>query len=117
MSHRHTTSKILSRAKELRHNQTDTEAKLWTYLRAHRLTRFSFRRQHGIGSDIVDFCAPRAKLAIELDGSQHLDRHEYDNERTAFLEAQGSSVLRFWNNEVLNDIEGVARAILLQLQE
>ncbi len=117
MPHRRTTPKIFSRAKELRHNQTDTEAKLWTYLRAHRLAKFGFRRQHAIGNYIVDFCAPRAKLIIELDGSQHLDQQEYDNKRTAFLEAQGYKVLRFWNNEVLNDIEGVGRAILLQLQE
>ncbi len=74
-----------------------------------------FRNQHAIGSYVVDFCAPRRKLIIELDGSQHLDQAEYDAERTAFLESKGYQVIRFWNGDVMNDIEGVLRAIDLAL--
>lgn len=70
-----------------------------------------FRRQHVIGNYVVDFCAPRQKLIIELDGSQHLDQQEYDAERTMLLESRGYRVLRFWNNDVMNDIEGVVGVI------
>jgi very-short-patch-repair endonuclease len=59
----------------------------------------------------VDFCAPRKKLVIELDGSQHLDQVEYDVERTAYLESKGYKVLRFWNNEVMNNIDLVLNVI------
>jgi len=70
-----------------------------------------FRRQHAIGDYIVDFCSPRRKLIIELDGSQHLDQAEYDLERTQYLETKGYRVLRFWNNDVMNDIEIVLNTI------
>ena len=62
-------------------------------------------------------CAPRRKLIIELDGSQHFDQEEYDEERTQYLEAQGYRVLRFWNNQVLNDIESVIRRVLFALEQ
>lgn len=70
-----------------------------------------FRRQHAIGNYIVDFCSPRRKLIIEVDGSQHLELEEYDSERTKFLESKGYRVLRFWNNEILKDIDSVLRVI------
>ena len=70
-----------------------------------------FRNQHAIGNYIVDFCAPRRKLIIELDGSQHFEQQEYDEERTKYLETRGYKVLRFWNNDVMNDIESVLQAI------
>ncbi len=70
-----------------------------------------FRRQHAIGNYVVDFCAPREKLIIELDGSQHLEQEEYDAERTAFLESKGYKVLRFWNNDVEKDIDTVLTVI------
>jgi very-short-patch-repair endonuclease len=76
-----------------------------------------FRNQHAIGNYVVDFCSPRRKLIIELDGSQHLEQEEYDAERTIFLEAKGYRILRFWNNQVMNDIEGVLRVIDLVLEE
>lgn len=117
MRHKRTTPKIFSRAQELRHNQTEAETKLWAYLRSHQLNDVGFRRQHAIGNYIADFCAPREKLVIELDGSQHLDLEEYDNERTAFLESKGYRVLRFWNNDVMNNIDGVATAILDALNQ
>jgi very-short-patch-repair endonuclease len=111
------TPKIMHRAGELRHNQTEAEARLWSFLRAHLMEGVHFRRQHAIGNFIVDFCAPRKKLVIELDGSQHLDQREYDDERSAFLESKGYYVLRFWNSEVMNDIEGVMRSIDLALND
>lgn len=99
-------------AAELRHNQTDAEAKLWQVLRMHQLNNIHFRRQHAIGPYIVDFCAPAIKLIIEVDGGQHLDQQEYDLERTAFLKAKGYRVLRFWNNEVLTDLDTVLQVVL-----
>ncbi len=110
-----TSPKMQRRAAELRHHQTEAEAKLWAHLRSHRLNDTHFRRQFAIGNYIVDFCAPRIKLVIELDGSQHLEQKGYDNDRTEFLNAQGYRVLRFWNNEVMNDLEGVMSAVMLAL--
>ncbi len=87
------------------------EVKLWAYLRAHHTGGVHFRNQHAIGNYIVDFCAPREKLIIELDGSQHLEQEEYDQERTLYLESQGYRVIRFWNDQVMNDMEGVIKSI------
>jgi very-short-patch-repair endonuclease len=115
--HKRTTVKIFARAKELSRNQTPAEAKLWSYLRAHHIEDVHFRKQHAIGNYIVDFCAPRKKLIVELDGSQHLEQEEYDLERTAFLESKGYRVLRFCNNDVMNDIDGVIRAIVFAMEE
>src|SRR5215212_5368805 len=70
-----------------------------------------FRRQHAIGNYVVDFCSPRRKIVIELDGSQHLDQAEYDLERTQYLEAKGYRVLRFWNSDVMNNIDTVLNTI------
>ena len=98
-------------AHELRHEPTAAESRLWTRLRAHQLREVHFRRQHAIGKYIVDFCAPRKKLIIELDGSQHLDLEEQDKERTSYLELKGYRVLRFWNHDVTNNLEGVIIAI------
>ena len=102
---------MMQRASELRQNQTEAEAKLWARLRAHRMAGVQFRRQYAIGNYIVDFCAPRRKLIIEVDGSQHLDQGEYDLERTTYLDSLGYRVLRFWNNEVMNEIDTVMGVI------
>ena len=112
MRPRRSTPKILHRAGELRKEQTPAEAKLWVYLRTLREDGIHFRRQHAVGPYIADFCAPRVKLIIELDGSQHLGQEEYDTERTAFLEAKGFHVLRFWNSDVMNKINDVMGVIL-----
>ena len=109
--HKRTTPKIIARAKELHRNMSPAEAELWKHLRAHRMGAVHFRNQHAIGNYIVDFCAPRKKLIIELDGSQHLEHAEYDEERTKYLEAQGYRVLRFWNNDVINNIDSVLQVI------
>ena len=76
-----------------------------------------FRRQYAIGKYVVDFCAPRQKLIIEVDGSQHLDREAQDNDRAAYLTLQGYRILRFWNNDVMNNLEGVIIAIEQALLE
>ena len=126
MYHKRTSPRIFRRARETRHEPTPAEAKLWAYLRAHRLTDVHFRRHtcpggrcqgHAIGPYIVDFCAPRQGLVIEVDGSQHLDHEEYDAERTTFLESKGYRVLRFWNGDVMNSINGVMGLILENLAE
>jgi adenine-specific DNA-methyltransferase len=115
--HKRSTPKIFGRAKQLHRNMTEPEAKLWSYLRAHRMGDVHFRNQHAIGSYIVDFCAPRKKLIIELDGSQHLEQEEYDEERAAFLKRRGYRMLRFWNNDVMNNIDSVLRVIYEALND
>lgn len=114
--HKQTTPKAFGHAKQLHRNMTLAEVKLWSRLRAHRLNGIHFRNQHIIGNYVVDFCAPRKKLIIELDGSQHFDQEDYDRERTRYLESQGYKVLRFWNNQVLKNIEDVIRAIVCALE-
>jgi very-short-patch-repair endonuclease len=109
------TPKMMHRAGELRQNQT--EAKLWSCLRAHRMAGVQFRRQHAIGNYIVDFCSPRRKLIIELDGSQHLDQAKYDLERTRYFESKGYRVLRFWNHDVMNNIDAVLDTIWNELNK
>jgi len=114
---RRTTPKVFKRAKELRRDMTPVEIKLLTRLRAHRMANVHFRPQHAIGNYIADFCAPRKKLIIELDGSQHLEQDEYDLERTAFFESKGYRVLRFWNNDVMNNFDAVLNVIWDVLKE
>ena len=104
-------------AGHLRRNPTSAEQRLWAALRNQQIDGVRFRRQHAIGNFIVDFCAPRQKLIIELDGSQHLEQHEYDTERTAFLQSQGYRVLRFWNMDVMKDLRGVVTAIQRALKD
>ena len=101
------------RARQLRFNQTDTERKLWKHLRDRRLAGFKFRRQHPIGRFIVDFVCLETGLIVEVDGSQHWA--ERDQKRTEFLERTGYRVIRFWNNEVLQEIDGVLATILTSL--
>ena len=107
----------MHRAGELRKELTPAERKLWAYLRGNQLNGINFRRQHAIGKYIPDFCAVQVKLIIELDGSQHLDQQQYDAERTKYLEAQGYKVIRFWNNQILNDMNGVILAITYAIEE
>jgi len=108
--------KTKHQAIELRKEPTPTERRLWAYLRNDQLG-VTFRRQHAIGNYIPDFCSPKAKLIIELDGSQHLEQEEYDQERTEYFESQGYKVIRFWNNQILNDIDGVILAINYAMED
>ena len=99
------------KAIELRKESTPAERKLWSRIRNDQLG-VTFRRQHAVGNYIPDFCSPKARLIIEVDGGQHLEQEEYDQERTKYLESQGYKVIRFWNNNVLNNIEEVILAII-----
>jgi len=108
--------KTKHQAIKLRKESTPAEIKLWTYLRGNKLNGVNFRRQHAIGNYAPDFCSPKAKLIIELDGGQHVEQEEYDRERTKYLESQGYHVIRFWNNQVMNDIDGVIHAIILAME-
>ncbi len=100
-------------ARLLRRKQTDAERKLWQKLRSKQFEDLKFRRQQPMGRYIVDFVSFEKKLAIELDGGQHNDEEvmEKDSERTKWLEDKGYTVLRFWNNEVLMNVEGVIEKI------
>ena len=98
-------------ARNMRAAPTDAEAILWRQLRAHRFAGFKFKRQQPIGNYIVDFVCFEAKVIIEVDGGQH-NGSDADMERDAWLESQGFLVLRFWNNDVLRNLDGVLARIL-----
>jgi very-short-patch-repair endonuclease len=100
-----------SRPKELRNNPTEAERILWQYLRLRQLGGHKFRRQQPLGEFIVDFVCLEKRLVVEVDGGQHSSKVAYDEQRTTWLEQQGFRVLRFWNNEVLQNVEGVKEAI------
>ena len=100
---------ISPHAARLRREQTDVEQNFWFEVRNRRLDGFKFRRQVTIGSFIADFACIEAMLIVELDGGQH--NADIDARRTAFLEAQGFLVLRFWNNEVVENMEGVLHVV------
>jgi len=97
-------------AKFLRSHMTDAENKLWQHLRSHRFASLKFKRQKPIGAYIVDFVCLQQRLIIEVDGSQHL-QSEADKQRDTWLVKQGFRVLRFWNNDVLLNIDVVLEAI------
>jgi very-short-patch-repair endonuclease len=98
-------------ARRLRHQQTDAERTLWFRLRDRRLDGLKFRRQAAINQHVVDFCVD-ARVIIELDGGQHAVRPAEDLNRTKILEAMGYLVVRFWNNDVMQNIDGVLEEIL-----
>jgi len=99
--------KLITFARELRKNATIAERKLWHRLRSRNFMSLKFRRQEPIGNYIVDFVCYEYKLIIELDGGQHNEFSEKDIPRTKALEKEGYKILRFWNNDVINNIEGV----------
>jgi very-short-patch-repair endonuclease len=105
----------VERARQLRKNLTDAERRLWKYLRRKQLDGHRFRRQMPIGPYYVDFLCLERRLVIEVDG-RHADRQTEDTKRTVWLESQGFRVLRCWNNEVLQNFDGVVEAILLALR-
>ena len=108
--------KTRTHAIELRKEPTPAERKLWALIRNDQLG-FNFRRQHAVGNYIPDFVCIEKKLIIELDGSQHLEQEEYDEERTKYLNSLGYKVIRFWNNKVTNNIDGVIFAILHAMED
>jgi very-short-patch-repair endonuclease len=99
-------------ARRLRRKQTDVERVLWFRLRDRRLAGWKFKRQVPIDRFIVDFCCADAKLIVELDGGQHDTNKEHDSNRTKVLEAMGYLVLRFWSNDVTQNIDVVLEEIL-----
>src|SRR6187399_2514187 len=104
----------ITKARNLRVASTDVERLLWTHLRGRRLGDFKFRRQQPICGYIVDFVCVETRLVIELDGGQHSEQVTQDAHRTAMLAKNGFRVMRFWNDEVLKNLEGVLEQILRQ---
>ena len=102
---------IIGIAKNLRKRSTDAEILLWRHLRSKRLEGLKFRRQQPIGNYIVDFVCFEKRIVIEVDGGQHVIEKYKDNKRDKWLEGQGFKVLRFWNIEVLMNIQGVFEVI------
>jgi very-short-patch-repair endonuclease len=98
-------------ARKLRRQATDAERVLWNHLRAHRMAGYKFRRQVVIEPYIVDFVCLEARLIVEADGGHHLEQSEEDLKRSVFLESLGYKVMRFWNNEILGDIDAVLESI------
>ena len=107
---------LLDNAKVLRRTQTDAEQKLWYHLRAHRFMGRKLKRQKPIGRYIVAFVCLEEKLIIELDGGQHAERVDDDQERDLWLRNQGYTVLRFWNSELMSEMECVLERILTALR-
>jgi very-short-patch-repair endonuclease len=104
------------RARSLRANATKAERKLWRRLKSKQIEGLKFRKQHPIGPYILDFYCPEVKLCIEVDGGQHNESShiQSDATRTNFLEAHGVTVIRFWNVEIFDNLDGVVEAIMEQ---
>ena len=115
--------KLKGRRQRLRKDQTEAEKIVWNCLRKKQFYEIKYYRQYGIGSYILDFYSPKYKLAIELDGAQHAEdqNKEYDAHRSEYLMSHGIQVVRFWNNEVMKNMEGVlykiAEAIGINLSQ
>ena len=105
------TDRLGAIAKHLRRQGTEGEKLLWNHMRTKQVHGLKFRRQEPIGKYIVDFVCYKRNLVIELDGGQHAEQKQRDNERDNWLASQGFNVLRFWDNEVLTNIEGVLEVI------
>ncbi|HEU0187177.1 MAG TPA: DUF559 domain-containing protein [Gallionellaceae bacterium] len=108
--------RAISRARKLRSNLTDAEQKLWYALRGKQLLQSRFRRQHPVGQYIADFACIEVKLIVEVDGGQHQECQSQDEVRSQFLQQHGWRVLRFWNHDVLQNLEGVLQVIAEQLR-
>jgi very-short-patch-repair endonuclease len=109
-------AQIQQRARELRKNLTPAEQKLWQHLRRGQSDGLHWRKQHAVGTYIVDFFCAKAKLVVEVDGDSHADQIEYDEARTAYLNELGYTVIRFTNREVFNQCEAVVQQIADECQ-
>lgn len=105
------------KARLLRKNQTDAEKILWQKLRNRGLNGYKFRRQVPVGPYVADFLCEGSKLIVEVDGGQHAENREYDQYRDEFLHANGYKVVRFWNTEVMGNMDGVLEAIALAFEK
>jgi len=108
---------IRQNVRQLRRKSTDAERRLWSHLRNRRLNNWKFRRQISIDQYIVDFLCHELRLIIEVDGSQHAKHTPYELQRTSILLSKGYMVVRYWNNEVLNNTSGVLQALTLTLSQ
>ena len=108
---------LLTNARQLRKNSTDAERQLWQILRNRQLNGYKFKRQTPLGNYIVDFCCSSVKLIIEVDGGQHVEQENYDSTRAEYLESLGYKVIRFWNNDVLANIEDVLESVTSSVVE
>ncbi|MGS5085237.1 endonuclease domain-containing protein [Hydrogenophaga sp. A37] len=104
------------KARGLRGQMTEDETLLWQQLRGRRFQDFKFRRQRPLGPYILDFVCLEAGLVIEVDGGQHAEQQAHDLARTALIESQGLTVIRFWNHEVMNETPAVLETIWQTLQ-
>ncbi|MDQ8755214.1 DUF559 domain-containing protein [Sphingosinicella sp. LHD-64] len=102
---------MLARSRRLRREMTPQEEILWRHLRGRRFEGFKFRRQMWLAGYVADFACTEARLVMEADGSQHINAADYDEERGAAFTRLGWRTLRFWNNEIVEDLEGVLIAI------
>ena len=109
-------SSIKQFSRDLRNNLTEAEKKLWRHLRQSQFHGLKFRRQEPVDGYIADFICLEKRIIIELDGGQHAEAEVYDQKRTSTIEAAGFKVLRFWNNDVLKNIEGVLSSLEIELQ-
>ncbi|MBU0963959.1 DUF559 domain-containing protein [Patescibacteria group bacterium] len=103
------------RRQTLRNSVPKAESILWSYLKNKRLYGYKFRRQYSVGPYVIDFYCPKLKLAIEIDGPSHIGRGKYDKERQKYIESIGISFLRFINENVYNNLEGVIETICNKL--
>ena len=108
---------IKTKARLLRKNSTDAEQLIWRILRNRQFHNLKFRRQYPIKPYIVDFVCLTNSLIVEIDGGQHADQITYDNRRSVFLKSKGFQVIRFWNNEVLENLEGVYQSLTRALEK
>ena len=106
-------TEALDRVRQMRRSPTEAERLIWNAIRGRRLGGLKFRRQVWIGTYIVDFLCAEAKLIVEIDGARHADNAVYDMGRDASLAEAGYRTLRFWNNEVTGNLDGVLETILL----
>jgi len=116
MAHLYNSKNLKQQRRSLRRSQTDAEKKLWQVLRDKQVQGLKFFRQYSVGKYVLDFYCSTVRLAIELDGGQHMDSG-HDVERTSHLARQGIFVLRFWNNDVLSNLEGVCERIVLVIKD
>ncbi len=106
----------IERARKLRTNMTDAERKFWRTIRGEAFTGWKFRRQHPVGPYVADFACAEVLLIVEIDGGQHCE-NQNDINRTRWLEDRGWTVIRFWNNDVLQNMNGTAETLLRHLQK
>ena len=105
-----------TRSRTLRQNMTEAERRVWQILRSHQMKEYKFRRQVPIGRYIADFVCHEARLIVEIDGGQHDLSAPREAERSGFLQHEGYRILRFWNNEVLGNLDGVHETIAEELR-